>query len=118
MHGLTPRARCRHAAQGKKYAAYETPKKSADRTFVLTHFAGEVVYTIEGWVDKNKDELSADVTALMEARRRRRRRRRRRPPPSTTPPTAPAHPAMPRRPPAAHPPPSRPTAVQPPSTRR
>ena len=33
---------------GKKYAAYEKPRKSADRTFVLSHFAGEVIYSIEG----------------------------------------------------------------------
>mgnify|MGYP005711105107 FL=1 len=33
---------------GKKYTAYEKPRKSADRTFVLSHFAGEVIYSIEG----------------------------------------------------------------------
>ena len=50
----------------KKYAAYGKPKRSADKTFVLSHFAGEVIYTIEGWVEKNKDELSPDVTAILE----------------------------------------------------
>ena len=49
-----------------KYKAYIKPKKSADRTFVLSHYAGEVVYTIEGWIEKNKDELSADITAMLE----------------------------------------------------
>ena len=33
---------------GNMYAAYEKPRKSADRTFVLSHFAGEVIYSIEG----------------------------------------------------------------------
>jgi len=50
----------------KKYAAYGKPKRSADKTFALSHFAGEVIYTIEGWVEKNKDELSPDVTAILE----------------------------------------------------
>merc|ERR1719310_1678761 len=49
-----------------KYKAYTKPKKSSDRTFVLSHYAGEVVYTIEGWVEKNKDELSPDVLMLLE----------------------------------------------------
>jgi len=56
-----------HATFGTaKYKAYIKPKKSSDRTFVLNHYAGEVVYTIEGWVEKNKDELSPDVTGLLE----------------------------------------------------
>ena len=48
-----------------KYKAYVKPKKSSDRTFVLNHYAGEVVYMIEGWIEKNKDELSPDVTTLL-----------------------------------------------------
>ena len=50
----------------QKYKSYIKPKKSADRTFVINHYAGEVIYTIEGFVEKNKDELSADITALIE----------------------------------------------------
>lgn len=42
------------------------PRRPQDRTFVLSHYAGEVVYTIEGWVEKNKDELSPDVLMLLE----------------------------------------------------
>ena len=44
---------------GKKYTAYEKPRKSADRTFVLSHFAGEVIYSIEGtWVQVSKSAVS------------------------------------------------------------
>ena len=49
-----------------KYKNYTKPKRSSDRTFVLSHYAGEVTYTVEGWIEKNKDELSADVTKLLE----------------------------------------------------
>lgn len=51
-----------------KYKAYVKPKKSADRSFVIDHYAGEVVYMIDGFVEKNKDELSPDILALLEAR--------------------------------------------------
>jgi len=49
-----------------KYKAYVKPKKSADRSFVIDHYAGEVVYMIDGFVEKNKDELSPDILALLE----------------------------------------------------
>ena len=42
-----------HATFGQpKFKAYIKPKKSADRTFILNHYAGEVIYTIEGFVEK------------------------------------------------------------------
>ena len=48
-----------------KHKSYIKPKKASDRTFVLVHYAGEVVYTIEGFVEKNKDELSTDINELL-----------------------------------------------------
>lgn len=49
-----------------KYKAYIKPKKAGDRSFVIQHYAGEVTYMIEGFVEKNKDELSPDILALLE----------------------------------------------------
>lgn len=44
--------------------SYVVPKRSADRTFAIVHYAGEVVYAIEGFVEKNKDALSKDITLV------------------------------------------------------
>jgi len=49
-----------------KYKAYIRPKKASDRSFVLNHYAGEVIYMIDGFVEKNKDELSSDILTLLE----------------------------------------------------
>ena len=58
-----------HSAFGSKRAAakaYVVPKKSADRTFAIVHYAGEVVYTVASFVEKNKDALSKDIMLLVE----------------------------------------------------
>lgn len=34
------------------------------RTFTVVHFAGEVNYTAAGFIEKNKDELSQDITQI------------------------------------------------------
>ena len=44
---------------------YAIPKKSPDRDFVVRHYAGEVPYIITGFGEKNKDELSDDLTELL-----------------------------------------------------
>ena len=49
----------------KKHKAYIRPKKSADKCFCVSHYAGVVTYDITGFVEKNKDELTPDVTELI-----------------------------------------------------
>ena len=49
----------------KKHKAYIRPKKSADKAFIVNHYAGEVTYDITGFVEKNKDELSLDIEELL-----------------------------------------------------
>ena len=48
----------------------KTPKYHASRLsqgFVLTHYAAEVEYSTEGWLEKNKDPLNDNVTRLLAA---------------------------------------------------
>lgn len=52
-----------------KNALISKPKFGAGKmeTFVVTHFAGQVEYAGEGFLDKNKDKLSDDVVKLMQS---------------------------------------------------
>lgn len=46
----------------------KTPKYRASRLsqgFVLTHYAAEVEYSTDGWLEKNKDPLNDNVTRLL-----------------------------------------------------
>ena len=46
----------------------KTPKYASARTrqgFILTHYAAEVEYSTEGWLDKNKDPLNDNLTRLL-----------------------------------------------------
>jgi myosin protein heavy chain len=48
----------------------KTPKYRASRLaqgFLLTHYAAEVEYSTEGWLEKNKDPLNDNVTRLLAA---------------------------------------------------
>jgi myosin protein heavy chain len=48
----------------------KTPKYKRSRLahgFILTHYAAEVEYSTEGWLDKNKDPLSDNITRLFAA---------------------------------------------------
>ena len=57
---------CHSTFSTGKYKAYIKPKKASHQTFIINHYAGEVIYNIDGFVEKNKDELSPDITALLE----------------------------------------------------
>lgn len=46
-----------------KSSKYDTPRFNAG--FILTHYAGKVEYTVNGWLDKNKDPLNENVTKLL-----------------------------------------------------
>ncbi|KAL8732834.1 MAG: hypothetical protein Q9166_002435 [cf. Caloplaca sp. 2 TL-2023] len=48
----------------------KTPKYRASRLaqgFVLTHYAAEVEYSTDGWLEKNKDPLNDNITRLLAA---------------------------------------------------
>ena len=50
----------------------KTPKYRASRLsqgFVLTHYAAEVEYSTEGWLEKNKDPLNDNITRLLASSR-------------------------------------------------
>ncbi|KAL9596273.1 MAG: hypothetical protein Q9219_005903 [cf. Caloplaca sp. 3 TL-2023] len=56
----------------KLHALWErkTPKYKPSRLaqgFVLTHYAAEVEYSTDGWLEKNKDPLNDNITRLMAA---------------------------------------------------
>ena len=55
-----------HRAFEKTHRAYIKPKLNPDKSFSIHHYAGDVTYDIDGFVEKNKDALSADITALLE----------------------------------------------------
>lgn len=40
-------------------------KKMAKTSFIISHSASDVEYTIEGFRDKNKDEVSATVNEVI-----------------------------------------------------
>jgi hypothetical protein len=44
---------------------FHTPKKK-NGTFVVRHYAGDVAYSVDGMVERNKDTLPASVVALMQ----------------------------------------------------
>jgi myosin protein heavy chain len=46
-----------------KSLKYDTPRFNAG--FILQHYAGSVEYSVNGWLDKNKDPLNDNVTKLL-----------------------------------------------------
>ncbi|KAK3255389.1 hypothetical protein CYMTET_35425, partial [Cymbomonas tetramitiformis] len=54
-----------HAAF-RSHACYEEPKRNSAADFVVKHYAGPVIYTIDGCTEKNKDQVSSDLVNLLE----------------------------------------------------
>jgi len=42
-----------------------TKPKGAGRVFTIIHYAGQVTYDVQGWLDKNRDTLSYDLDTLL-----------------------------------------------------
>ncbi|KAK5577072.1 hypothetical protein RB653_002009 [Dictyostelium firmibasis] len=49
----------------EKHPYYEKPRRSKN-TFVVKHYAGEVHYDTQGFLDKNKDTVSDDLSTLLQ----------------------------------------------------
>lgn len=54
-----------HSLWDKKSTKYRSSRLR--HGFVLTHYAAEVEYSTEGWLDKNKDPLNDNITRLLAA---------------------------------------------------
>jgi myosin heavy subunit len=48
----------------KNQAFPRTNPREARNHFIIKHYAGPVTYCTDGWLDKNKDTISADITDL------------------------------------------------------
>jgi hypothetical protein len=55
-----------HAAHQGKHPNYEKPVKLKD-AFLVRHYAGDVAYTVTGFLDKNRDTLNEDLLKCMQA---------------------------------------------------
>ena len=45
--------------------SYKKPPKLGTREFIICHYAGEVGYDVEGFVEKNKDTVGKLITETM-----------------------------------------------------
>ena len=51
-------------SHGNKHKNFITPKFGNDRQFIIVHYAGEVRYTANGFVEKNVESLSNELKDL------------------------------------------------------
>ena len=47
------------------YRSYKQPKKLGAPEFVVAHYAGEVSYNVDGFIEKNKDQVSDNIQAAL-----------------------------------------------------
>jgi len=48
--------------------AYRKPLRGSDEYFGINHYAGQVVYNVNGFVEMNKDEISDTIMSLLESK--------------------------------------------------
>jgi len=56
----------KHAVDQAKNPHFRTTKNRRQQ-FIIVHYAGEVTYTVQGFLEKNKDELQPQVVDMMRA---------------------------------------------------
>jgi myosin heavy subunit len=54
-----------HASDKSKSPNYEKSRFGTDGKFTIKHFAGDVTYTVNGFLEKNNDSLQEDLMELM-----------------------------------------------------
>ena len=56
-----------HSLWDRKTPKYRPARPGHGHGFILTHYAAEVEYSTEGWLEKNKDPLNDNITRLLAA---------------------------------------------------
>ena len=56
-----------HSLWDRKTPKYRPSRPGHGHGFVLTHYAADVEYSTEGWLEKNKDPLNDNITRLLAA---------------------------------------------------
>lgn len=56
-----------HSLWDRKSPKYRPSRPGHGHGFILTHYAAEVEYSTEGWLEKNKDPLNDNITRLLAA---------------------------------------------------
>ncbi len=56
-----------HRTHSEKHSNYAKPRFGADDSFLVKHFAGDVTYEIQGFIEKNNDSLTEQLLVLMGA---------------------------------------------------
>ncbi|EDQ88665.1 uncharacterized protein MONBRDRAFT_32844 [Monosiga brevicollis MX1] len=62
---LTFTQKCTAGLSNHASQSYKAPRSERDLKFTISHYAGPVDYTTEGFLEKNRDKISEDVKQLL-----------------------------------------------------